>query len=175
MEDRAIAIHTIRRGDVFWECEGGRDALFIATTDATREGNGIGLFGREIPGGEVQHFFEHDRGRGYGPRLYTMPQYTSRPTWAALLPALAAIMRDEQQRAAAIVKARENALSAEILDYRTERNSLQADVDGLRKEIARLRSLIQNVAATAARPANGIEMGNRILHMIDSAEEASTT
>lgn len=161
MEDRAILLHTIRRGDLFWESDGGRDALFVATTDAAREGTGYGVHGREIPGGKPCHFYVDDRGGGYAPKLYTMPQYT-RPDLAAILAGLAAVARDITAEVDAAAKERAATLQTERDEARNSRRQWRKCAERRDLEIDRLRDILATVGDIARQHMNGITMGKQI-------------
>lgn len=156
-----INIRDIKKGDLFWECEDGQDAFFIATDNAHKEPHGIGVNGREIPNGAPCHFFENDRASGYGPRLYSAPQYT-RPNYPILLSALANIMQAIAAEDAQQAAARESGLKLAATQYSESRDKWQADAKTAQAEIARLRGIIDEIDAIAMRPANGIDLSNRI-------------
>ena len=170
MEYLSINIAKIRRGDLFWESDGGQDALFIATSDAHRDEKhrGVAIEGREIPSGKAQRFFENDRAGGYGPRLYNQPQYT-RPDWAALLVGLAAIMREELTEHDGQAAAREAGLKVAGLQCIEDRDQWMIRARGMEQEIALLRSLLDDIDDLASQNLNGITMGKRIKHQIASA------
>lgn len=166
----SISIHTIRRGDLFWECEGGQDALFIATSNARRDRGGIAVEAREIPGGKPQHFFESDRGAAYGPRLYRHPEYT-RPDWPALLNGLAAVMQEEAAETAAQVKAREEGLSLAATQYSESRDHWQSEARKAQAEVDRLNRLIEDMRDIARQNLNGVTMGQRLLALRPATRE----
>jgi hypothetical protein len=165
MEDISRNIRNIKAGDLFWESESGRDALFIALDNAKREQHGVGVHAREIPSGKAQHFFEGDCAGGYGPRLYTMPQYT-RPDWATLLVGLADVMRQEAQEAAQQSTAREAGLKLAATQYSESRDQWQGLARAAEREVARLRGIIDQIDTVAAQKANGITLSRRIQSLI---------
>lgn len=165
MDDISINIRDIKCGDLFWECEQGQDALFVATDNAHREPHGWGVNGCEIPGGKPQHFFVNDRAGGYGPRLYTMPQYT-RPDWPALLAGLAKISHEEAREAEKRAEAREDGLKLAATQYSESRDTWQREAKAAQAEIARLRGIIERIDDAAEQKANGITLSNRIRHII---------
>jgi hypothetical protein len=173
LEYLSLNIADIKRGDLFWECEGGRDALFIATSDARREKNGIGVNGREIPDGNPQHFFEHDRGGAYGPRLYNLPQYT-RPDWSALLTALAKCMHEELLEADRQGAARETTLQLAATQYSESRDHWQQEARRAQTEIARLRGLVSDIQGIIGHKHNGITMAGIIQARIATVIEQVT-
>lgn len=160
-EYRSINIRDIKTGDLFWECEQGQDALFIATSDAKREMNGVGVTGREIPGGKSQHFFEGDRAGAYGPRLYAAPQYT-RPDYGALLVGLVAVMREEIGETEKQSNAREEGLKLAATQYSESRDHWQAEARRAEQELSRLRRILETVGDIAEQKQNGITLSNRI-------------
>lgn len=161
MNDISISLHKIQCGDLFWESEQGQDALFIATTNARREGQGIVVMGREIPTGTPCRFFEHDRGAAYGPRIYTMPQYT-RPDWSALLAGLAQVLREGAAEESAQAKVREDGLSLAATQYSESRDHWQQEARKAQRECERLRSLLAAVRDLTEQNLNGVTMGKRI-------------
>lgn len=166
----SINIRDIKRSDLFWECEGGQDAFFIATSDARREPHGISVMAREIPSGKPQRFFENDRGGAYGPRLYDHPEYT-RPDWPALLAGLAKVMQEEARETEAQTKAREDGLKLAATQYSESRDHWQTEARKAQAEVTRLRQIIAGLADIAAQHSNGITMGQRILAALATAQE----
>lgn len=65
----------IRCGDLFWECEEGKQAQFEAMADARVDGDVVTLQGREISTGQPQAFMMRLSAPAYAPRLYRNPQY----------------------------------------------------------------------------------------------------
>lgn len=140
-----ISIEKIKRGDVYWESEGGQDAAFIALANARRAEGGIEVPCVEIATGKLTRHWEADRCGPYGVRLYRGPQYT-RPDWAALLSAAARVWladadtvkqgaADCEREAQAKVVAAANAVSAaEAKSRRLEEENAR-----LRGQIARAR------------------------------------
>jgi hypothetical protein len=169
MDYVSLDIASIRRGDLFWECEGGQDALFIATSDARRDRNGIVVEGRGIPDGKPCRFFEADRGGAYGPRLYRQPEYT-RPDWPALLTGLAAIMREELAECAAQANAREAGLQTAATEYSKSRDRWMTEARAAQEEIKRLRSLVDDMLNVTRQNLNGITMGRRIQAIVEARD-----
>jgi hypothetical protein len=166
-----INIRDIKNGDLFWECEQGQDALFVATDDAHKEPHGIGVNGREIPCGRPQHFFENDRASGYGPRLYSQPQYT-RPDWPALLAGLAKIAQQEAQESTRQADARESGLKLAATQYSESRDHWRVEATSAQAEITRLHAVIGRIDDIAAQKANGITLSNRIRVLIESEKRS---
>lgn len=167
MEYPSISIHKIKRGDLFWESEGGRDALFIAVSDARYEHNGVGVEAREIPTGKPQHFFEGERGGAYGPRLYNQPQYT-RPDWPALLIGLATVLHNAQTEAEKQAAAREEGLKLAATQYSESRDAWQTKAKAAEMEIARLNSILDKIEDVASQKVNGVTMAGRLTHVLRS-------
>ena len=167
--DGSINIRDIKTGDLFWECEQGQDALFVATDNAHREKSGIGLNGREIPGGKPQHFFENDCAGGYGPRLYTMPQYT-RPDYPTLLIGIAAVAQEEIRETERRAAAREAGLKLAATQYSESRDAWQVEAKTAEQEIARLHTVIDRIDDIVAQKANGITLSNRVRSLINQDE-----
>lgn len=70
-----IKMSDIKCGDIFWECEDGKNAEFEAMADARVEGDTVTLQGREIATGLPQAFMMRLSMGQYGPKLYNSPQY----------------------------------------------------------------------------------------------------
>ena len=70
----------IKKDDVFYECEGGRNTKFIALEDAHREIKDMQYWifkGRRISTGEVINFGSREGLSHYGPKLYKEPEYVN--------------------------------------------------------------------------------------------------
>lgn len=161
----SIRITQIQRGMVFWECEGGHDACFVATADWCRADKGVAVFGREIPGGGLQRFYENDRAGGYGPRLYWAPQYTNLGIgdWLALHQALAHVIQADADEAMNQAAARESGLSLAATQYSESRDRWMQEAKDAQAEIARLRGVIESLCDIATQHLNGITMGQQII------------
>ena len=171
MKYLSISLHTIKRGQIFWECDGGRDACFIAIADAKREGHGYGLNAIDILTGKPQHFYEAERGGAYGPRLYDHPEYT-RPDYAALLTGLARValaLADEAEKQAT---ARESGLKLVATQCSESCDEWQSKSKAAEREIARLRRIIDEADAAAREPGNGITVSRRVLTALQEADNA---
>lgn len=85
--NKYVSLRDVKRGDIYFESQGGQDAAFVALTDARRvqndHENGYEVESREIPSGRPQRHYEHVRPGAYGLRLYSTPQYT-RPDLGAI-------------------------------------------------------------------------------------------
>lgn len=170
MEYLSISIHKIKRGDLFWESEGGQDAAFVAITDAKRERNGYAVEGIDILTGKPQRFYEADRGGAYGPRLYNQPQYT-RPDYPALMSAMAVRMRERLDEGEAQAKARESGLQLAATQYSKSRDEWMTKAKATDQEIARLHFIIDSIGDIATQHLNGITMSQRIQERIKAAKE----
>lgn len=164
-----ISLKAVKRGMIYWESEGGQDAAFIAVADARKVKGGLEVEGRELATGKTQRHFEGDGAGGYGPRLYTLPQY-SRPDWPALLSGLAAVALvwvDEIARVTANHTAIAEAKARQATDAL---NAEAAKASRLVNEVAALREKLVRIEAICARPANGIELSNRIRLVIEERQ-----
>lgn len=75
MEWEQLKMAAIKCGDVFWECEDGKNAQFEAMADAQTNGDVVTLQAREIATGQPQAFMMRLSASAYAPRLYREPQY----------------------------------------------------------------------------------------------------
>ena len=78
----SISIRDVKKGDVLWECHGS-NVLVVALEDAHDYENkeefyppGTMFHAYNINVGACFRMFEADKAGGYGPRLYSKPQYT---------------------------------------------------------------------------------------------------
>lgn len=91
--DIYVTLATITRGDLVWESEAGQDALLLALGDAQSDTQGCSVNVVCVQDGKHHQLFAAHGRNGYGPKLYTEPQYT-RPDYRALLTKLAQLMKE---------------------------------------------------------------------------------
>lgn len=68
-----IKIKDIKKGDVFYECEYGKNMQFLALTDAYEQDEGWAVKGQGIHG-EIE-FYSNSKYPAYHPKLYREAQY----------------------------------------------------------------------------------------------------
>jgi hypothetical protein len=73
-----LTMADIKCGDLFWECESGKQAQFEAMADACVVDDTVILQGREIETNMPQSFMMRLSAPQYAPRLYREAQYTKR-------------------------------------------------------------------------------------------------
>lgn len=89
----SVTLANVKRGDLVWESEAGQDALLLALGDAQSNDQGCSVNVICVQDGTHHQLFTAHGRNGYGPKLYTEPQYT-RPNYPALLTKLAQVMKD---------------------------------------------------------------------------------
>ena len=165
----SIQIKDIKRGDIYWECEGGQDAAFLALYDARKVSRnpdrhwtqGYEVESLDLATGKPQRHYEALECAGYGIHLYRGPQYT-RPDWSVLLRSLAGIaitLVDGSRVEAADRAARATQAAAEATQAQIAAEEAQAL---LGQEVAQLRARLSRVEAAVARPGTGIEVQRRV-------------
>ena len=158
-------------GDLFWECEAGQDGLFLALTNAHRcyhpqdrsmlRPHGIEVLAYDLQDRKVQRFYEATQSGGYGPRLYTAPQYT-RPDYAPLMAAIVEMYQAQQDAAKQEADATIGLARGERDEYRARYEAADRELQAAKTKIACLRTMIDDVRNMAARPQTGIELSERI-------------
>lgn len=172
-----IDIRAVKVGDLFWECEAGQDGLFLALTNAHRcyhpqdrsmlRPHGIEVLAYDLQERKTQRFYEATQSGGYGPRLYTTPQYT-RPNYAPLMAAIVEMYHAQQDAAKQEADTALGRARAERDEYLATATALARNLQAAEAEIARLRATIDDVCNIAARPQTGIELSERIRARIDA-------
>lgn len=88
-----VTLANVKRGDLVWESEAGQDALLLALGDAQSNDQGCSVNVICVQDGKHHQLFAAHGRNGYGPKLYTEPQYT-RPNYQVLLAKLAKLIQE---------------------------------------------------------------------------------